>query len=71
LLSRQPFVASVTQLGLRLRVLIPDSTPDPLSLIQKTLHDRQISARTAEVSASLEDVFVAVTLKAPPQQAAA
>lgn len=71
LLRRLPFVASVTQLGLRLRVLIPDSIPEPLSLIKTTLQEQHIRAKAEQVSASLEDVFVAVTQKPPAQKAAA
>jgi len=63
LLSRLPEVASVTQLGVRLRVLVPESVRQPLDLIQAALHAGDISAETNIVAASLEDVFVAVTQK--------
>jgi len=33
LIKRLPDVTSVTQLGLKLRVLIPNTTPEPLSLV--------------------------------------
>jgi ABC-2 type transport system ATP-binding protein len=56
-------VASITQLGLRLRVLIPESFADPIALIETKLGLHRITARTATVPASLEDVFVAVTQK--------
>ncbi len=55
-------VASVTQLGIRLRVLIPESVPNALEQVQKVLADHGISADTHLSGASLEDVFVAVTL---------
>jgi ABC-2 type transport system ATP-binding protein len=61
-----PEVASVTQLGVRLRVLIPESFDAPLALIEKALRAQQIDARVQLTDATLEDVFVAVTLKQPP-----
>jgi ABC-2 type transport system ATP-binding protein len=64
-----PGIASVTQLGIRLRVLLPESTPDPVELISAALTRHRLQARAALVSPSLEDVFVAVTLK--PQREAA
>jgi ABC-2 type transport system ATP-binding protein len=69
LLNDIPEVASVTQLGVRLRVLLPDRIADPLALIYAQLRQHNISAKTSNVSASLEDVFVAVTQK--PQDRAA
>jgi ABC-2 type transport system ATP-binding protein len=56
-------VASATQLGVRLRVLIPESIDRPLERIRKALEGGNITAETKIDSASLEDVFVAVTLK--------
>ena len=56
-------VVSVTQLGVRLRVLIPDSCRQPLELIEHALAATNLKARAALTSATLEDVFVAVTLK--------
>ncbi len=61
-ISTLPVVASVTQLGIRLRVLIPESVADALDQVQRVLSDHGISADTHLSSASLEDVFVAVTL---------
>jgi ABC-2 type transport system ATP-binding protein len=55
------FVTSVTQLGLRLRVLVPNTTPNAVALVRQTLDDQDIAAKVEEVGASLEDVFVAVT----------
>jgi len=63
LIKRLPDVASVTQLGLMLRVLIPDTAREPLSLVTRTLSEHDIQANAEEVPASLEDVFVAVTQK--------
>ncbi len=59
-------VVSVTQLGVRLRVLIPESVTDPLDLVESTLRKSSIEAESAIVPASLEDVFVAVTYKGAP-----
>ena len=69
LLSPLPEVASVTQLGVRLRVLIPESIGEPLDLIHDALRKGKVSATAEIVRASLEDVFVAVTQKqASPEQ---
>ncbi len=62
-LVQKPDVVSVTQLGIRLRVLIPDSVVGPTELVSKTLAAAGITATSALVDASLEDVFVAVTQK--------
>ncbi len=56
-------VASITQLGIRLRVLIPETVGDPLSLVDRVLTDANLQAGTELVSPSLEDVFVAATLE--------
>ncbi|MFQ5982415.1 MAG: ATP-binding cassette domain-containing protein, partial [Woeseiaceae bacterium] len=61
LLQRLPVVKSVTQLGVRLRVLIPETTPDPESHVRTTLAEHAVPASVELVPASLEDVFVAVT----------
>ena len=58
-----PVVASVTQLGIRLRVLIPESVGDALELVERTLKKQNVTATTRIAHATLEDVFVAVTLK--------
>jgi len=64
-----PFVASVTQLGIRLRVLIPESVGDALELVERALKKQNVAATTRVAHATLEDVFVAVTLK--PRELAA
>jgi hypothetical protein len=64
-----PFVASVTQLGIRLRVLIPESVGDALELVERALKKQNVTATTRIAHATLEDVFVAVTLK--PRELAA
>lgn len=61
-LGKLPEVASITQLGIRLRVLIPEKIGDPLSLVDRALANAGLQAETESVSASLEDVFVAATL---------
>ncbi len=62
-LSKLPEVASITQLGLRLRVLISETIVDPLSLVDRVLASTNLQADTELVSPSLEDVFVAATLE--------
>ncbi|HSM30041.1 MAG TPA: ABC transporter ATP-binding protein [Woeseiaceae bacterium] len=62
-------VASVTQLGVRLRVLIPDSENNPVELVEDAMHAANLDTHAELSTASLEDVFVAVTLD--PQSRAA
>ncbi len=64
-----PVVASVTQLGVRLRVLIPETVHDALQLVEQALSRNSVQADSRITAATLEDVFVAVTLK-PAQRAA-
>ena len=68
-INKIPVVASVTQLGIRLRVLIPESVSDALELVKRSLKQKDIVAESRIAGATLEDVFVAVTLK-PEQRAA-
>ncbi|MGB5719502.1 MAG: hypothetical protein WBM34_02330, partial [Woeseiaceae bacterium] len=56
-------VVSVTQLGVRLRVLLPNTCDSPVDIISRALAAKNLAATTALTSATLEDVFVAVTLK--------
>jgi ABC-2 type transport system ATP-binding protein len=56
-------IASVTQLGVRLRVLIPEHHTNPVEIVQEALADRQVSGEAHMATPSLEDVFVAVTMK--------
>ncbi len=60
-------IASVTQLGIRLRVLIPERFPDPVEIVQRHLDKDDVEAEVRLTTASLEDVFVAVTM--PPAEA--
>ncbi len=60
-LSREQEVTSITQLGVRLRVLIPKEIPDAVGLVTSNLLDSHVQAQVQEVMPDLEDVFVAVT----------
>jgi ABC-2 type transport system ATP-binding protein len=62
-LENLPEVASITQLGMRLRVLLPNTISDPLSLVNRILSAGAMEATTEIVPPSLEDVFVAATLE--------
>ena len=56
-------IRSVTQLGIRLRVLIPEQFSEPVDLVQQHLDKHGVTADVRLTTASLEDVFVAVTMK--------
>jgi ABC-2 type transport system ATP-binding protein len=60
-LLRNPDIVSVTQLGVRLRVLVPDDHHDPEGLLRNTLAEHGVQADIRVIAASLEDVFVAST----------
>lgn len=60
-LSTLAEVRSVTQLGIKLRILIPQSVAEPLALVDQALSSAGLNAESKLVAASLEDVFVAVT----------
>jgi ABC-2 type transport system ATP-binding protein len=64
-----PEVASVTQLGVRLRVLISERHDQPLQIVESALARAGVPAETTISSATLEDVFVAVTMS-PEERAA-
>ena len=68
-ISALPEVASVTQLGVRLRVLVPDAVDDPVAIITTAFRNAGLDASATQSTATLEDVFVAVTLK-PARHAA-
>ncbi len=61
-------IASVTQLGMRLRVLVPNTVAQPRELVQQRLAAAGLAAECHEATPSLEDVFVAVTLERPRQE---
>lgn len=54
-------VFSVTQLGLHLRVMMPNSVAAALETVQAELTRNGIEASVTEIAPNLEDVFVAVT----------
>jgi len=56
-------IASVTQLGVRLRVLIPNRHCDPIDIVKKALVSQNVAGSTQIATPTLEDVFVAVTMK--------
>ena len=62
-LDDQPEIVSVTQLGIRLRVLIPVRHTKPVAIVENALAKSQVAALTQEATPSLEDVFVAVTMQ--------
>ena len=62
-------VASVTQLGVRLRVLMPEHVADPVGGVLGALRRHGVAAEASLIPANLEDVFVAVTQK-PMERAA-
>lgn len=66
-LDGQPSIASVTQLGVRLRVLVEHNIQDPAAYVQGMLDDSHIAAHAWLARPSLEDVFVSSTRKQPSQ----
>jgi ABC-2 type transport system ATP-binding protein len=60
-LKKLPEIRSITQLGVRLRALIPDSRRNPVAFIESHLSSLALNGKVVQVEASLEDVFVAVT----------
>lgn len=70
LLNDLPEIASVTQLGVRLRVLLPSHVDAPLNLVSDALRSDGLGAECRIVAASLEDVFVAVTRDGEPGERA-
>ena len=64
-------VSSVTQLGIRLRALIPKQVDNPVLLVKQALEARQITAQVEHTLPSLEDVFVSVTELQDAEQHAA
>ena len=64
-ISKSGDVVSVTQLGTKLRVLLPASAVDPAGTVSAALKTARLQASAAISEASLEDVFVAATLDSP------
>ncbi|MBT8085317.1 MAG: ABC transporter ATP-binding protein [Woeseia sp.] len=71
IISADDRVASVTQLGVRLRVLLPRSVSEPVAVVEQLLREANVQARCAVTQPSLEDVFVAVTLERKNEELAA
>jgi ABC-2 type transport system ATP-binding protein len=68
-LDHAEHIASVTQLGMRLRVLVPEQVADPGDTVRRLLDEHGVAADVLLTTASLEDVFVAVTM-GPEERAA-
>jgi ABC-2 type transport system ATP-binding protein len=62
-LDERTEIASVTQLGVRLRVLIPERHPKPIDIVNSALASKNVSGDAHIATPTLEDVFVAVTMK--------
>ena len=60
-LANEDGITSITQLGFRLRVLIPKEVSNPLEQVNSKLKGAQINARVEQVFPDLEDVFVSLT----------
>jgi ABC-2 type transport system ATP-binding protein len=60
-LAKQKEIMSVTQLGVRLRVLIPKQVVNAKEIVKNNLIQANIDAQVEQVFPDLEDVFVAVT----------
>lgn len=60
-LREHPDIVSVTQLGIRLRVMVSDDHEDPQELIRSRLSEFGVQADVRIIAPSLEDVFVAST----------
>jgi ABC-2 type transport system ATP-binding protein len=65
-LDERTEIASVTQLGVRLRVLIPERHPKPIDIVNSALASKSVSGDAHIATPTLEDVFVAVTM--PPEE---
>ncbi|SUZ55413.1 uncharacterized protein METZ01_LOCUS8267 [marine metagenome] len=60
-LANEVGITSITQLGFRLRVLIPKEISNPLEQVKSKLKGAEIDARVEQVFPDLEDVFVSLT----------
>lgn len=60
-LCAEPNITSITQLGVRLRVLLPKQVDIAEELVRKNLQQANIDAEVESVFPDLEDVFVSVT----------
>lgn len=62
-LAKEEKITSITQLGVKLRVLLPKQEADALGLVRRRLQEAGMDASVQEVFPDLEDIFVAVTNK--------
>ena len=62
-------IVSVTQLGVRLRALIPERHAKPLEIVNNALSIKNVEANASLAASTLEDVFVAVTMKSSERDA--
>jgi ABC-2 type transport system ATP-binding protein len=60
-LAELPGLVSVTQLGMRLHVLLEPGVERPAESLQSLLDDQAVGARVTPTGATLEDVFVVAT----------
>ena len=60
-LAQEAEITSITQLGVRLRVLMPNSVSNPSAIVEARLRNSRIDAAVEQVFPDLEDIFVAVT----------
>jgi len=68
-LEKEDWIASITQLGVRLRILISKQLPDGLQKVRDCLQKAEIEASAEQVSPDIEDVFVDVTSLRVPEEA--
>lgn len=69
-LAQEQAISSITQLGVRLRVLIPKEVEDAMQLVISILNNAGMHAEVDQVFPDLEDVFVAVTQSRREEMAA-
>ncbi|MGE0384034.1 MAG: ABC transporter ATP-binding protein [Gammaproteobacteria bacterium] len=60
-LDHRPGILGVTQLGVRLRVLVDLHEPDPVACVRRALDASHVDGQASVAAPNLEDVFVAVT----------
>jgi ABC-2 type transport system ATP-binding protein len=61
LIEQQKWIRSVTQLGTRLRVMVPTDVDEPAQRLQRLLTGAGLEGAARVAPANLEDVFVAAT----------
>lgn len=68
LIEAQPWVRSVTQLGMRLRAMVAADLAAPAQRLQTLLDEAGLQANAKPAAANLEDVFVAATQRSTRMQ---